>query len=541
MAQSNSHWVRFSAFVLAVCLASVAYPFSEMKVRWVGNIVVADGRAFFWQPCGSLTAIEIATGDVAVRKTDEDLDGRLMAYETGIALRDTESLVVCDSDVNKLWSADGVVSAGVGEGYVVYNDETGRLTCRRASSGAQLWTRQFPGRLQIVIRRGMMLVFRSGTTDEFSQRLVVLGADTGEAMLEANPPAGRTWLWASLLEQRVYVALSRGDDEEHATLAILDVDGSTISSHTATFSAAAKDPAHWAWTFDRKVLTVDGVRPLPPGFSDERLRQRFGYYLLYPIAPGLLIIGEPEGGDVESRFHSVRSQWCGRAPQLLNPLSVEAVASAEDAILVGSTLGQVECIDADTGLSRWVYLFPVLYGASYFAPFVPPPYYAERAAEFRRENAKRTAHATVLVERNGRPVAPHQRATPRVVRDPEPCDPFTDLPLLLTMAWACAVSPFALLGFGFRRGQWSEGSAVALGYAAAIVMALPCLGLLTFWNLALSSTVGVVASAGLLWLIGLWGLMSAAMDRRWLAGAGLAAIIAVETWFFIGTFAWAWF
>jgi len=53
---------------------------------------------------------------------------------------------------------------------------------------------------------------------------------------------------------------------------------------------------------------------------------------------------------------------------------IRAVAAAQGRILLGSNMGHVECLDAHTGKSLWLYVFPTMrHTMSYSSPNGLPP------------------------------------------------------------------------------------------------------------------------------------------------------------------------
>ena len=103
-------------------------------------------------------------------------------------------------------------------------------------------------------------------------------------------------------------------------------------------------------------------------------------------------------------------------------------------LLIGTNVGHVECIDARTGRSLWIYVFPTMrHTMSYSTPYGMPPTMAERAEIFRRENRQpRTISGVQVLGRDGKD------DSARVIFDPSPVDPFKRLPFYLTIAWTGA-------------------------------------------------------------------------------------------------------
>ncbi len=79
---------------------------------------------------------------------------------------------------------------------------------------------------------------------------------------------------------------------------------------------------------------------------------------------------------LESEDH----KWTGTLPYLPSPGIVFAVGSTADRIVLGSNLGHVECLDAATGKSLWMYLFPTIRHTMSYSSRGLPPYMATAAA-----------------------------------------------------------------------------------------------------------------------------------------------------------------
>src|SRR5262249_4659963 len=110
-----------------------------------------------------------------------------------------------------------------------------------------------------------------------------------------------------------------------------------------------------------------------------------------------------------------------------------AAARTSDRLLIGSNLGHVECIDAASGESLWLYVFPTMHQTMSYSSYGMPPMMSESAKIFRSENGTPPTSGLQLTDQVGKPT--------RVIRDPDPTNPFRDLPRLLSIAWAGVVIP----------------------------------------------------------------------------------------------------
>jgi hypothetical protein len=161
--------------------------------------------------------------------------------------------------------------------------------------------------------------------------------------------------------------------------------------------------------------------------------------------------------------------------------------------VLGSNLGHVECIDSRNGESKWLYIFPTMrHTMSYSSPNGLPPMMATAAAIFRRENKDKPKSGFQII--NGK------ASTPSIILDPKPADPFRELPLYLTIAWAGAGIP--LIGFfglhRYRKIRRVDNKALAVFTLLLTVIAFACffsfgrVSVGSYIALLLATVVGVV-------------------------------------------------
>lgn len=154
----------------------------------------------------------------------------------------------------------------------------------------------------------------------------------------------------------------------------------------------------------------------------------------------------------------------------------------DDWILIGTAEGHVECVDAQTGHSQWINVFPAdTKVLSYTSPNGLPPYldelmkahraYQEKESVLRGlcvlpADAVEIANLDALIQR-----APFVRT----VFDPSPIDPYAYVPALRWKAWtAVLVGATGLILIG----------AVLLParrHGLCLVVALVVIGALPFW------------------------------------------------------------
>lgn len=112
------------------------------------------------------------------------------------------------------------------------------------------------------------------------------------------------------------------------------------------------------------------------------------------------------------------------------------ITDAAGKLLLGSSEGQVECVDIDTGRARWIYVFPVIRRTmSYSTPYGMPPYRTQQAADYWEDVRKTDFLGGSLLLSEGFDVSScawselqdSREYAGRVVFDPSPDDPFPNL------------------------------------------------------------------------------------------------------------------
>lgn len=162
--------------------------------------------------------------------------------------------------------------------------------------------------------------------------------------------------------------------------------------------------------------------------------------MAYPIKGGTLTVTctldrqnpfHAEGSRV-LRVHAQTDsyEWTGRLPYLEIQGDVRQVGSTPDKILLGSNYGHVECIDAASGRSLWIYVFATQRDIVSYSSRGMPPYWATAKAIYKSENRKRPLSGLVTEP----PLL--NAAGPKIIYDPSPTNPFKELPGYLAIAWS---------------------------------------------------------------------------------------------------------
>jgi len=472
------------------------------------NFLVADGKVFFAQADGSLTALDLQTGAVVARLTDGDYSGRLKRIDDAILVHAYRNVTLLNLDaLTPQWSMSkpgGIYSLNITSGYLIAADGNGSVECRDLISGDVRWTYDLPGAVDIVAVKEHVLIHQH--YDKYPIAIALLELGTGRELYRREPPADMEYLKAYFDGEHAYLATgtaSKGGSTRSTPydlgatcdhIVTWDLFGGEIARSEAPVSIYGRT----SYDLDREDFTV----------ADKRFTARG---LVYPIDSPCPDVGPlatrgtqpetpmqlPDGfihvvDAVEDREHQCAAVvermssdrgWRGYLPYVGENGCITHTSLTGDFLLLGSNSGHVECVDADTGRSRWLYVFPAIdQMASFSFPYGMPPYYADRARRFRRA-IERNRNVTGMIpipatfsENEGRwsdIVASAGENRPRLIPDPNPSDPFDDLPYLLAEEWMGAAGPILILMLVFlethRRGRKLPHVAVASLWAAAMV------------------------------------------------------------------------
>jgi hypothetical protein len=145
-------------------------------------------------------------------------------------------------------------------------------------------------------------------------------------------------------------------------------------------------------------------------------------------------------------------------------------------------MGHVECIDATTGESQWLYVFPTIRHTMSYSTHGMPPTMSQAAAIYRIENG--------ILPNSGFQSASGKPARSRIISDPDPTDPFRKLPLYLSIAWGGAVAPILLMLVFHVIGIQRAWNPISVG---ATTISLAALALICFFEFGRVSVGGSIA------------------------------------------------
>jgi hypothetical protein len=373
----------------------------------------------------------------------------------------------------------------VTEDSLVSYDGNGLVECRTLADGRIRWRYSLPGALEVAAVGGRVLVHRAAIYEQEAKPMtVLLDLTTGTELFSRSPPAGRCWVHAYLDETNICVLVGRyqekPSDYVYTELAWWNARGESLS--VVPISAERAKEIHHQdrrfefggkTFFERRVYSSS--RSIP---SDERVVRGYRHELLdsaiagtnalgYDLGEGFAIIERaarrPDGPGMEIELRTPQRRWKGVLTYLGRSGYITSVGRQGGKFLIGTAQGQVECIDAADGHSRWLYVFPTFHHTMSFSSHGMPPTMAQAAEEFHRENLTKSTTGFQLEGAAG--------AT-RVVLDPAPSDPFTRLPLYLAFAWASSLSVFVLLPALHFNRRMREGDARLLGIASVLLCLL---------------------------------------------------------------------
>ena len=441
---------RILAFAAAILIHAIAVDASvTFRIGVSSNLLVVEGRVYFTQADGSLTCLDLQTGQVIGRTGARDYSGLLDSTPHGILLRGYDKCVLIDpATLAMRWEARPAFEAALDGETLITLDGDGSVERRSLGSGQVLWTHQMPHVTAIAVYEGHVLLHVAGRYPGGGDpTLALLDAESGAERFRIHPQPGEQFDEAFLGHGVVYV--SAGPLDEYGGAAVnrlltLDMAGSQVATAQLPSDLLNRD-RDW-----RGPEVIDGVR-----FADGRPAASEPDWLYDDVSRRrTLVVGEmrlsiePLTGEnyrpVLTMQTGAETSWRGVLPYLSHSSDVSRVAVwNEQNVLLGSAAGHVECIDARSGHSKWIYVFPTeLQVLSYTSPNGLPPYLDEMSEGF---------HAFVRNQGmlRGLCLVPAHVSEPsdvdalisrspfvRTVFDPSPINNYGHVPTLKRKAWA---------------------------------------------------------------------------------------------------------
>lgn len=454
-------WRYHLASVLALLgLAAPGFGTTIKQTGVLSNFAIHQGRVCFTQADGSLTVLNLKTGEVIAR-TKERWQGRsLQVTEAGILLScSSGTMLLNPSSLDLIWQVEKHYLSEMVKDRLILRDGSGLVECRQLGTGNVLWAYNLPGALDIVVEKGKILVFRSAVYDgpNCAPAVVLLDLETGKETLHRTTPPSTHYLAVYFDGERIYLPagpykgehtpnITRYDkgrpSARFETLLIWDVNGKEIDSIPAPENLRSNRlrAYHEPFSLDGKFFighraysSPDAVPPSSSGLGElvpnripiddpetvlTRFAVRDGWLTMKPAD---LLREHSIGRDrpITIRLESKHGQWTGTLPYLPAPGTLHTVGSTADRILLGSNLGHVECVDAQTGKSLWMYVFPTIRRVTSTSSWSKAPDRATMAEDYKRDNSKPMPESGMVLDGSAEP------SHPMIIRDPSPSNPLT--------------------------------------------------------------------------------------------------------------------
>ena len=557
--------------------AGPVHGYTARRVALDSNILVYDGKVIFAQGTGSLTVLDLQTGEVLLRKKRQKdfwYSGTLEHCGEGVLMIDYSRIALLDEDTfDPLWQADKSYDAVADGNHVVSHDGDHTVSCRKVGTGELCWTVEMEAGWHVLAAKGKALV---ATPDFWDGRsaLMVLDLQSGRRLLDHQAPPGVHWLQVYFDGERVYV-VDAGPPRfsaEPGTLTALNLQGKVVGKVDADSpEVVPSSTEHWNGRFfwDGKFFSHDGrVRPVY-AHEPESLVEYWRREETFPesLPSGVFVRSyhvidiSGERGQLLQMIMSNKS-WGVYAPHLDKDGYVYQVTEAEGKLLLGDSKGHMECLDVETGRPRWIYKFPLIRRTmSYSTPHGMPPYLTQQAAEYREGAWKmELACGSVPLPEDFDPASGRwselrdsTEYAGRILFDPSPDDPFANL--WVYFLWLAFYALLPIIGvpllFLRTRGRAEAPERAAAqrsgrkgpGFASLAAWCLllsfsPALGLLQYGRVSFAWTLALKVLFVLAILCAAYGVVRLYLEKRWAAASVLTAILIA--WVYLMRYPW-WF
>ncbi|MBN1766496.1 MAG: hypothetical protein JW860_14675 [Sedimentisphaerales bacterium] len=461
---SVSSKIFFLVIIFGIVLIPLnvkAYTFVQIGVD--SNFLIHKGQVYFAQADGSLTVLDVITGNVIARKKDREYSGTIKKVDGGILILGTQITLLDDVTFKTAWEADLHFTPEIIDNYLVSYDANGFVQCRKIDNGQICWSIHIDGALDIVAEKDYVLVHRSAWNQKDPVMVLLFELETGKELFRKSSPEGIHYgnvyfdgekiyieagsftesRWDALFEKMIVWNLS---GEEVSFLDVSsDIDKRRLSSETP-FTLGDKTFAQ-----GRVWGNPDNIPPKLEGecvkYSSSDQDDKYISCYTYKIEDGYVNIDKVTiRSDTDWECHNFiklktdNANWEGELTYLKDNGRISVITQADNYLLLGSNLGEVECIDILTGKSLWIYIFPTIRHTMSFSSYGMPPYMDKAAEIYRKENARvNNISGMQLLSSDV------EKTSPIIIYDPEPTNPFLKLPLYRAITWAAALAPLLIL------------------------------------------------------------------------------------------------
>ena len=514
--------------------AGFSHAFTFRQVGVDSNLLIDGDRVVFCQSDGSLTALAVKTGQVLRRVKGHDLSGTLKRIPPGILMLQYGSIALLNpTNFTSVWKTESHYNPTVLSNALISYDGNGLVENRDLRTGTVRWSFELPGALDVIAESGKVLVHRAATyEDDRVPTTVMLDLESGKELFRKTPPSGTHWPAVFFDGQKIYLKQGsysgKPSDYKLERLVVWDAQGEEINS--IALSPKLQDELRWGSSpFDLDQKTFYGGHVYPDRWSIPN--ERFGRLLprgdqanevseaAYDLGDGFVFLQREDRRNhlrnqaTEIELRSPEQHWTGVLPYLSHRGHIAAVARAPGKLLIGSNLGHVECVNAATGESLWLYVFPTIRHVMSFSSHGMPPMMSESAAIFRNENKTPPSSGLKRVNESAKPT--------RVIIDPEPTNPFEKLPLLLSVTWGGAIAPLIALAFlrlHPRTRQWN------LGLISVLVLALVFGCFMSYGRVSPGSSIALRIAMLAVLVMGVADAVKYIRSGKWFLGAVIVGI-----------------
>jgi len=373
---STSATAAFIAFCLLYLTPCMSEARTELRLGLDSNMLVLEDRLIFAQADGSLTAIDIKSGKVLLRKLPEDglpYSGELLKRPSGVLMIDYKKVSLLDEnrDFIAVWSADDAYSAVASEHFLLSHDGNRTLECREISSGKTIWSTDFKGgcRLQTV---GDIASVATLKDFQGPHSLRVFRMSTGEQLGYLKQRTKEVFLNTFLAEDSIFLvaAIAGSASRGLGRRSLLEIDFEcneiqkiNLPSDKVISRHGYQNPL-FGFFFDGNFFDYDGhVRKITSRENPEEL-SKFdeSYEEVYVTESG--VFASQQLSDITGNsgvvidFHQNGTKRRFYVPYIHPDGVLDRLIESHGKFIFSSLDGFVECVDIESGRSEWLYLFP---------------------------------------------------------------------------------------------------------------------------------------------------------------------------------------
>lgn len=366
--------------VLFLALPAAARDYQTL-VGITSNVVVSGKKVLFAQPDGSLTALDVDTGEVLSR-VPGDFSGRLATPQGGIVQWSDWQVTVLDPETyTRRWRARALGVWAVGAAVVVRQEDA--VVKMDLATGNEEWRLPFKQAHSVVVAGGRVLVFRDRAQrwnagrdafDELGAAFAVLDLDSGQVSSRVDYPSSDERIREAYFDGE-HIYLARGGYEfPIEEVQPLDLLGKAVGPEFAPPAELRDRPRRWThpgrFEFGEQAFLASGLVCRTGGVCDDgALPEWRDPIFAAPLNPGetsgerrfqsgshIMALSWSQGPSVGLRVDS-GPDIAYSAPHLaLDGASVAGVGVARERVVVATTAGVVDAVDR-SGKVVWRYLF----------------------------------------------------------------------------------------------------------------------------------------------------------------------------------------